>query len=90
MHVLIGLRAGVWCGSAHSGAPWTPPTARGMLKRRQAALLARAPCWRLPVRCGAGEETKGQLLLARLLCYVPMTVDETRRLGGSSAVDVIR
>ena len=42
MHVLIGLRAGVWCGSAHSGAPWTPPTARGMLKRvrGQAALPA--------------------------------------------------
>ena len=39
MHVLTGLRAGVRCGSAHSGAPWTPPTARGMLKRvrRQAA-----------------------------------------------------
>ena len=33
MHVLTGLRAGARCGSAHSGAPWTPPTARGMLKR---------------------------------------------------------
>ena len=39
---------------------------------------------------GAGEETKDQLSLARLLCYVPRTVDETRRLGGSSAVGVIR
>ena len=51
MHVLIGLRAGVWCGSAHSGAPWTPPTARGMLMRvrRPWHCLLRAPCWRTPV-----------------------------------------
>ena len=44
MHVLIGLRAGVWCGSAHSGAPWTPPTARGMPKLCEgdrSAVLAR-------------------------------------------------
>ena len=33
MHVLTGLRAGARCGSAHSGAAWTPPTARGMPKR---------------------------------------------------------
>ena len=45
MHVLTGLRAGARCGSAHSGAPWTPPTARGMPKRvrrqggRQSAVL---------------------------------------------------
>ena len=32
MHVLTGLRAGARRGSARSGAPWTPPTARGMPK----------------------------------------------------------
>ena len=72
MHVLTGLRAGARCGSAHSGAPWTPPTARGMLKRvRRAggAAGSRAVLAHTCLSSGAGEQTKDQLLAARLLCY---------------------
>ena len=70
MHVLTGLRAGARCGSAHSGAPWTPPTARGMLKHVRQAGGAAGYARRVGAHLssGAGEQTKDQLLAARLLC----------------------
>ena len=68
MHVLTGLRAGARCGSAHSGAPWTPPTARGMLKRVRQAGGGYARRVGAHLSSGAGEQTKDQLLAARLLC----------------------